>query len=304
MAKPVLVLMAAGLGSRFGGLKQMQPMDAQGHLFIDFSVYDALRAGFEDVIFIIKPEMEQVFTEKVVRPISAHANVSLAFQDLSMLPPGIILPPQRTKPLGTTHAVLCARDAIGGRPFAAANADDYYGPEAFELLYRFLSQDDSADEHLMVSYLLENTLSPSGPVSRGVCAIRDGYLSRIVEHKKILPHSAGGQFTDKQGNTFIIPAGTPVSMNCWGFRPGILPLLEQEFLASLKRGLAEEPETFEDILPTAVETLMEQGSVRIKTQSSHDRWFGVTYKEDMPSVTAEIAKIKQAGSYPSMLWER
>ena len=162
MAKPVLVLMAAGLGSRFGGLKQMQPMDAQGHLFIDFSVYDALRAGFEDVIFIIKPEMEQVFTEKVVRPISAHANVSLAFQDLSMLPPGIILPPQRTKPLGTTHAVLCARAAIGGRPFAAANADDYYGPEAFELLYRFLSQDGPADEHLMVSYLLENTLSPSG----------------------------------------------------------------------------------------------------------------------------------------------
>ena len=303
MAKPVLVLMAAGMGSRFGGLKQMQPMDEQGHLFIDFSVYDAFRAGFEDVIFIINPRMEQDFTEKVLGRISRHANVSLAFQELSMIPSGIQLPQERTKPLGTTHAILCAREAIAGRPFAAANADDYYGPEAFELLYSFLTQDKPADQHLMVSYLLENTLSPSGPVSRGVCTLRDGHLSRIVEHKRILPHPQGGQYTDKFGNTVIIPAGTPVSMNCWGFRPGIMPLLEQEFVASLKKGITEDPLTFEDILPTAVQTLMEQGTVRIKAQSSHDRWFGVTYKEDMPSVTAEVAKLRQAGLYPPMLWE-
>lgn len=303
MAKPVLVLMAAGMGSRFGGLKQMQPMDEQGHLLIDFSVYDALRAGFKDVIFIIKPEMQRDFAEKVLAPISRYANVSMAFQDISMLPQGVQLPPNRTKPLGTTHAILCAKAAIGDMPFAAVNADDYYGPQAFELLYGFLSQDGTADEHLMVSYPLENTLSPSGPVSRGICTIKDGYLTHIVERKKILPHRAGGQFADEHGNTFIIPAGTPVSMNCWGLRPGIIPLLEQEFLSAIRKGMAEAPETFEDILPTAVQTLMEQDTVRIKAQSSHDRWFGVTYREDMPSVTAQIAKLKAEGLYPNMLWE-
>lgn len=302
MAKPVLVLMAAGLGSRFGGLKQMQPMDEQGHLLLDFSVYDALRAGFEDVIFIIKPEMEQDFTQKVVRPISPHANVALAFQDISMLPEGIRLPPQRKKPLGTTHAVLCAKDIIGGRPFIAANSDDYYGPAAFKMHYDFLSEDGPQNEHMLINYRLENTLSPSGPVSRGICAIESGYLNRITEHRKILPHGQGGQYEDENGNTVIIPAGTPVSMNCWGFRPGIMPLLEEEFLTSLKKGIASDGEKFEDILPTAMETLMEQGSVRIRAQSSPDRWFGVTYKEDMPSVTAEIAKLKQSGLYPDRLW--
>ncbi len=301
--KPVLVLMAAGLGSRFGGLKQMQPMDEQGHLLIDFSVYDAIRAGFENVVFIIKPEMEQDFREKVLEPISRHANTAFAFQDISMLPQGIQLPEGRTKPLGTTHAILCASEAIGNRPFAAINADDYYGPKAFELLYRFLSDDGPGDEHFMVSYLLENTLSSSGPVSRGICAINDGYLSHIVERKKILPHEAGGQFIDGQGNTVTISAGTHVSMNCWGFRPGIMPLLEREFLCSLKKGIAEAPETFEDILPTAIATLMKQDGIRIKVQSSSDHWFGVTYKEDMPTVTTEIAMLKHAGLYPDSLWK-
>ncbi|MBQ3131433.1 MAG: nucleotidyltransferase [Clostridia bacterium] len=303
MAKPVLVLMAAGLGSRFGGLKQMQPMDSEGHLLIDFSVYDAVKAGFEDIVFIIKREMEQDFTEKVLTPISRHANTSLAFQDVTMLPQGIRLPEGRTKPLGTTHAILCASDAIANRPFAAINADDYYGPRAFELLYRFLSADGPDNEHFMVSYLLENTLSPSGPVSRGVCAIEDGYLSRIVERKKILPHKEGGQFTDQDGNTVIIPTGTPVSMNCWGFRPGIMPALYDEFTISLKKGLAEDPLKYEDILPTAIQTLMAKGAARVKAEDSHDRWFGVTYKEDMPSVTADIAALKQAGMYPAKLWK-
>lgn len=303
MARPVLVLMAAGMGSRFGGLKQMHPMDEQGHLLIDFSVYDGLRAGFKDVIFIIKQEMERDFAEKVLDPVSAHANVSLAFQELSMLPEGISLPPQRIKPLGTTHAVLCAREAIANRPFAVINADDYYGPRAFELLYGFLSKDGSAEEHFMVSYLLENTLSPSGPVSRGICSIDKGYLSHIVERKRILPHEAGGQFEDQSGNTVIIPAGTHVSMNCWGFRPGIMSPLEEEFTASLKQGLMENPEKYEDILPTAIQTLMAKGAARVKAESSPDRWFGVTYKEDKPDVTAEIAKLKAAGLYPQYLWK-
>lgn len=303
MTKPVLVLMAAGLGSRFGGLKQLHPMDEQGHLLIDFSIYDALKAGFEDVVFIIKPEMEQDFAEIIGDRISSHVSTAVAFQDISMLPRGIQLPVGRTKPLGTTHALLCAKDAIAGRPFAAINADDYYGPAAFGLLYDFLSQDGPHDEHFMVSYLLENTLSDSGPVSRGICSIEDGYLTHIVERKRILPHEQGGQFEDSNGNTVIIPAGTFVSMNCWGFRPGIMPLLEEGFFHSLKKGLAEDPQKFEDILPTAVQTLMAQGAVRIKAQSSQDRWFGVTYREDKPAVTAEIASLKAQGLYPDKLWE-
>lgn len=303
MTKPVLVIMAAGLGSRFGGLKQMQPIDNQGHLLIDFSVYDALKAGFEDVVFIIKPEMEQDFIQRVMLPISRHCRASLAFQDMSILPRGIQLPQGRTKPLGTTHAILCAKDAIGDRPFTAINADDYYGPEAFELMYSLLSSQGPADEHYMVSYLLENTLSPIGPVSRGICTIKNGYLSHIVERKKILPHQAGGQFEDEQGYTFIIPAGTHVSMNCWGFRPGIMELLYDELAVSLKEGLEKDPLKYEDILPTAIQNLMAKGAIRIKAQSSPDHWFGVTYREDMPSVTAEIAALKQAGMYPDKLWE-
>ena len=301
MAKPVLVLMAAGLGSRYGGLKQIQPMDEQGHLLIDFSIYDALRAGFEDIVFIIKEDMQRDFDDAIGRRIAPYAGTACAYQELSMLPPGLALPPGRTKPLGTTHAILCARDAIGGRPFAAINADDYYGPEAFRLLYRFLSGDGPKNEHFMVSYPLENTLSENGGVSRGICAMEKGFLSHIAERKKIFPHGQGGCF-EEGGNTFIIPKGTPVSMNCWGFRPGIMPLLEEEFISSFKKGMAADPEKFEDILPTALASLLGQGRITIRAQSSPDRWFGVTYREDKPAVTAEIAKLKARGMYPQRLW--
>ena len=301
MAKPVLVLMAAGMGSRYGGLKQLQPMDEQGHLLIDFSVYDALKAGFEDVVFIIKPEMQQDFDATIGSRMPSGINVQTAYQDMTMLPHGIQLPPERTKPLGTTHAILCAKAAIAGRPFAAINADDYYGPRAFELLYDFLSAPGPADEHFMVSYPLGTTRSPTGPVSRGICTMQDGYLHHIVERKKISMCHGGGCF-DENGSTVFIPADTLVSMNCWGFRPGIMPLLEEEFAASIKQGLAENPEKFEDILPTAIQLLMAQSRISIKAQTSHDRWFGVTYKEDKPAVTAEIAALKEQGVYPTRLW--
>ncbi len=301
MANPVLVLMAAGMGSRFGGLKQLQPMDDQGHLLIDFSVYDALRAGFEDVIFIIRPEMQRDFDNTVGCRIPRRINVQTAYQDITMLPDGVHLPPERTKPLGTTHAILCAGDTIAGRPFAAINSDDYYGPGAFKLLYDFLSADGPADEHFMVSYPLGNTLSPTGPVSRGVCVTENGRLSHIVEHRKISMCPGGGS-SEQNGSGIFLPAETPVSMNCWGFRPGIMPLLEEEFSASIKKGLAENPEKFEDILPTAIQLIMADKDIAIKTETSPDRWFGVTYKEDKPAVTEEISALKAQGVYPERLW--
>lgn len=303
MAKPVLVLMAAGLGSRFGGLKQLQPMDGHGHLIIDFSLYDAIRAGFEEAVFIIRPDMEREFQDTIGRRIGQHINARLAFQDNAMLPEGMALPVSRTKPLGTTHAVLCARDAIAGRPFAAINADDYYGPEAFRLLYDFLSAEGSENEQLMVNYSLENTLSPTGPVSRGICLLENGYLSHIDERKRITPCDGGGQYDEPDGSSGFIPAGTPVSMNCWGFRSGIMPLLREEFFHSLEAGLAEKPDTFEDILPTAVQALMADGSIRVKAVSSPDSWFGVTYREDMPAVAERLSCLRAQGTYPEKLWE-
>ena len=303
MANPVLALMAAGMGSRFGGLKQLQPVDDNGHLLMDFSVYDALRAGFRDIVFIIKRENLADFEGTVGCRIRGHANIAYAFQDMTILPPGVSLPMGRAKPLGTTHAVLCAAEAIAGRPFAAINADDYYGPEAFRLLYEHLSANGPNDEHFMVSYLLENTLTENGSVSRGICGIENGLLTHIVERKRIFKAPFGGEYEEQSGHRTPIPAGTPVSMNCWGFRPGIMQLLREEFAESLRTAFPVHPDTFEDILPTAVQSLMTKGAIRVKAQSSPDRWFGVTYREDKLSVAQAIARLKADGLYPEKLWE-
>lgn len=303
MAKPVLVLMAAGLGSRYGGLKQIDPMDSHGHLLMDFSVYDAVKAGFEDVIFIIKQELQQDFEDVIGRRLRPFINVEYAYQSMDMLPGGIALPPERTKPLGTTHAILCAEAAIAGRPFLAINADDCYGAAMFREMYSFLSADGPHTEQFIVSYLIENTLSDSGPVSRGICRIQNGYLADIVERKRITRHGSGGQCTDQFGTTLLIPAGTHVSMNCWGFRPGIMPLLRRQFEENISAALQSAPLTFEDILPTAVQSLMAKGLITVRAVTSADRWFGVTYREDRPSVMAEIAALKAEGRYPEKLWE-
>ncbi len=302
MAKPVLVLMAAGLGSRFGGLKQLQPMDEQGHLLIDFSLYDAVKAGFEEAVFIIRPGMEQEFHQAIGSRIASHIKVTLALQKNTMLPEGIAFPSGRTKPLGTTHAILCAESAIAGRPFAAINADDYYGPSAFGLLYDFLSAPGPDTRQLMVTYPLQNTLSPTGPVSRGVCVLENQCLIHITERKCITPCDGGGRYQEPDGTGGFIPDGTPVSMNCWGFRPGIMPLLQDEFSSALRAGLAKAPDKFEDILPTAIERLIDQGSIQVTAASSPDSWFGVTYREDMPAVTRRIAALTAQGLYPARLW--
>lgn len=303
--QPVLVLLAAGMGSRYGGLKQIDPIDAAGNLIIDFSIYDAIRAGFHDLVFIIKHEIEQDFMDAIGSRISRRANVKCAFQEMNKLPHGLKAPEGRTKPLGTTHALLCARDEIGGRPFAVINSDDYYGPTAYKQLYEFLAGDTPSDEQLMIGYKLENTLTENGSVARGICEVDDeGFLTHIVERRRIFKREHGGAFTEDDGKTFIeLPEGTPVSMNCWGFKPDILPMLEDVFKANFEVGIKENPAKYEDLLPNAVQTLMSEGRVRVKVEESPDRWFGVTYKEDKPAVMESIEKIKAQGVYSEKLWD-
>jgi len=303
MTKPVLVLLAAGMGSRYGGLKQIDPIDDAGNLIIDFSIYDALRAGFEDLVFIIKKEIEADFNEAIASRISKYANVTCAYQELYKLPEGFSVPAGRKKPLGTTHALLCAKDEIAGRPFAVINSDDYYGPEAFKLLYDFLSDNKEDSEQLMVSYLLENTLTDYGSVARGVCSVDDsGYLSHITERRRIIKDGDGGAFTE-DGVTFThINVGTPVSMNCWGFKNGILDELYKVFRRNLEEKMPSDPEKYEDLLPNAIQDIMAAGKIKVRVERSHDRWFGVTYKEDKPAVTEAIAKLKEKGVYADKLW--
>lgn len=303
MTKPVLVLLAAGMGSRYGGLKQIDPIDDAGNLIIDFSIYDALRAGFEDFVFIIKKEIEADFKEAIVSRLEGKANIKCAYQELYKLPEGYSVPAGRTKPLGTTHAILCAKDEIAGRPFAVINSDDYYGPEAFKLLYDFLAKDEDDTEQLMVSYLLEKTLTDHGSVGRGVCTVNDdGYLSHITERRRIIKDGDGGAFTEDGVNYTHLPAGTPVSMNCWGFKNGLLDELYGVFRRNLDEKMPSDPEKYEDLLPNAIQDLMAAGKIKVKVVRSRDRWFGVTYKEDKPAVMEAIAKIKEKGVYTDKLW--
>jgi len=303
MERPVLVLLAAGMGSRYGGLKQMDPMDEAGNLIIDFSIYDALRAGFKDVLFIIKREIEADFHGAIGDRISKFANVSYAFQEMDKLPDGLCAPTGRHKPLGTTHALLCAADEIAGRPFAVANSDDYYGPEAFRLLYDYLTTNQDPAEQLLVGYRIENTLTENGGVARGVCAVNgDGFLTHIAERRKVFKQGECAEYTE-DGETFVpLPAGTPVSMNCWGFKSGILNGLRNGFIRDFPAGIAANPEKYEDLLPDAVQKLMSAGETAVRVQSSHDRWFGVTYREDKPGVIENIARMKREGLYTEKLW--
>ena len=241
--QPVLVIMAAGMGSRYGGLKQMDPVDPAGNLIIDFSIFDALKAGFEEVIFIIKEELEGDFRSAIGDRISHHARVRYAFQRLDALPEGFQVPQGRVKPWGTTHALLCAGEAIGGRPFCAINADDYYGPTAYQRIHQYLCSPRPQGEHALVAWQLANTLTDHGSVARGICAVEDEHLTHIVERKAIIRQGDGGAFTEDGGATYTpLPGNTPVSMNFWGFGPEMLPLLDRNFREHLQAGMERTPQ--------------------------------------------------------------
>ncbi len=303
---PVLTILAAGMGSRYGGLKQMDPMDGFGNLIIDFDIYDALRAGFDGVVFIIKREMEEDFRAVIGDRIARHADVYYAHQQLDMLPEGFSVPGGRVKPWGTTHAVLCARDAIAGRPFAIINADDYYGPAAFAALHGFLTEDRGDNEHALVGYDVQNTITEHGSVTRGVCvADGHGYLANIAERFNVIKTPECAAYSLDGGETFVdIPKGTTVSMNCWAFNPGIMEGLAHTFAAELPAGIAANPMKFESLLPNSVQNVLAADkTASVKLLSTPDRWIGVTYKEDKPAVMAALQALKDKVVYKQSLWE-
>lgn len=306
MNKPVLVIMAAGMGSRYGGLKQIDPVDEEGHIIMDFSMYDARRAGFEKVIFIIKKENEENFKEAVGDRMAKYMDVSYAFQELANIPEGYEVPEGRVKPWGTAHAVLSCIDQIDG-PFAVINADDYYGQEAFKLIYDYLAshEDDEKYRYTMVGYHLGNTVTDNGHVARGICDMNEnGELVAIHERTRIEKRDGGIAFTEDDGETWTsVPADTTVSMNMWGFTKSILTEIKEGFPAFLEEGLQSNPMKCEYFLPTVVSDLLGEDRATVAVLKSADKWYGVTYKEDKPVVVAAIKRMKEEGLYPVHLWE-
>ena len=306
MKQPVLVVMAAGMGSRYGGLKQIDPIDEYGNVIIHYSLFDAYRAGFRTVVFIIKPEIEKDFQEVIGPKVPEKMEVRYAYQVTSDLPAGYAVPEGRTKPWGTAHAAMAARNLVDG-PFAIINADDYYGVDAFKTIYDYLcTHDDAPDcyEYAMVGYLLENTVTENGSVARGVCTCNDqGYLSNVVERTKIVKGEVMPRFTEDDGATWTdLPGDTIVSMNMWGFTRSYLDEAMDRFPAFLDNAIKTNPLKGEYYLPAVVSQLLEEQKARVRVLSSTDKWYGVTYKEDKPVVVAALQGMREAGIYPKNLW--
>ena len=303
MQKPTLVIMAAGMGSRFGGMKQITPVDAQGHIIMDYSIYDAIRAGFGRVVCIIKKEFEEDFEAAIGSRIRNHVELVYAYQSLDQLPEGFSIPEERVKPWGTAHAVWCARNVIEG-PFAVLNADDFYGQEAFEAIADFLSQDRASTEHAMVGYHLSNTLTENGSVARGVCTKDEsGFLVDIIERTKIVKLGENKAAFTEDGEAYTeLPMDSIVSMNLWGFRREALDGFEAKFVDFLTNTMPSNPLKAEFFLPKIVSDMIAEKTGTIRVLSSEARWHGVTYKDDLPSVVAAVQAMKDAGKYPEYLW--
>ena len=305
--KPVLVIMAAGMGSRYGGLKQIDPVGNHGQLLLDYSLFDAYRAGFRTVVFVIKKEIEEAFQEAIGSRFSRAFEVKYAFQELDDLPEGYAVPEGRAKPWGTAHAILAARKVVEG-PFAVINADDYYGPDAFQKIYDYLDANRDTEECMefcMVGYLLGNTVTEHGHVARGICTENeDQFLKAVVERTRIEKDGDNARFTEDGGETWTdLPGDTIVSMNLWGLSQGFMSEAWDRFSAFLDKALAENPEKGEYFLPSVISALVNEGKARAKVLRSHDKWYGVTYQEDKPKVCAAIADMTEKGMYPDNLWE-
>ena len=300
MQEPTLVILAAGMGSRFGGLKQITAVDDHGHAIIDFSLYDAYRAGFRKVAFIIKHEIEEDFKNFIGKRMEKYFEVKYIYQQLEMLPEGYAVPEGRVKPWGTGHAVLCCKGVIDG-PFAVINSDDYYGRSAYQKLYDFLAGDRPENEHAMVAYLLKNTVTENGSVARGVCQVEDGYLTDVVERTKIFKDGKNGKYTEDGETFYPLSGNVPVSMNCWAFGKAMLQQLADDFPAWLDENLPKNPEKCEYFLPFVVNDMVKAGKGKVKVLNCDEAWYGVTYKEDMDSVVSAIKKMRAEGIYPEAL---
>lgn len=302
--KPILVVMAAGMGSRYGGLKQIDPVGPSGEAILDYSLYDARRAGFETVVFIIKHEIEQAFKEAVgARALRAGFEVRYAYQQLDKLPEGFTVPEGRVKPWGTAHAILVAEEAIGDAPFAVINADDYYGPQGFRLVYDYLSSHADGDRFAwsMVGFLLKNTVSANGSVSRGVCVTdAAGNLHSVTERTCIAPYDGGIHYSEDGGASWTdLDENSVVSMNLWGFTPAYIAEAKAGFAEFLRENLPVNPLKCEYYLPSVVTAALQQGKADVRVLTSTDKWHGITYREDKPELVAALQQMSAQGLYPA-----
>ncbi len=301
MQRPALVIMAAGMGSRFGGLKQIEPVDTCGHSIMDFSLFDAHRAGFRDIVFVIKPEMDQLFREKIGTRMEKYFHVHYVYQTTDKLPAGYTVPEGRVKPWGTGHAVLCCREVVHG-PFAVINADDFYGPSAFAAIFDYLQANTDPSRYAMMGYRVGNTVTEHGSVSRGVCRVENGMLAGITERAKIYKRGSGAAYTE-DGETFVdLPGDTLVSMNMWGFTHEMMEQLNDRFPAFLNEKLPVDPLKCEYFLPFVVDEQIKQGQAGVQVLPCEEVWYGVTYREDLEGVRTAIADMKQKGIYTTQLW--
>lgn len=303
MKKPILLIMAAGLGSRFGGLKQMEPIDSDGQIIIDYSIYDAKRAGFEKVVCIIKKELESDFEERIGKRIRPFVQLEYAYQSVNDLPEGFTVPEGRIKPWGTAHAILSAKEHLDA-PFAVLNADDFYGADAFQKIYDFLAQERPESECAMVGYELGKTLSEHGSVARGVCEIdADGKLITVQERLKIIRHEDAAAYIDDEESLVPLQLDTIVSMNLFGLQRKVLDAFEQGFAPFLQENLATNPLKCEYLLPRKLDEMLQKKEISIDVLSTTARWHGVTNRPDLPKLVEAIQKMRDDGWYPNRLWE-
>ena len=299
--KPVLIIMAAGMGSRFGGLKQITPVGDRGEIIMDFSLYDAREAGFEKAVFVIKKDNEAEFRKVIGARAEKHMAVEYVFQELTDIPDGFSVPEGRQKPWGTGHAVRACRHAVDG-PFAVINADDFYGPGAFRALYDFLAADGPENEHAMVGYRLRNTVTESGYVSRGICSSADGWLTDITERTHVEKRGDHAAFTEDGEHYFDLPGDTLVSMNFWGFRKNMMDAFDRRFADFLRNDVPANPLKAEYYLPSVANAEMAEHGARVRLLPCEETWYGVTYREDLPTVKEAVARMKEEKIYPASLW--
>ncbi len=303
MKSPILVVLAAGMGSRYGGLKQIDPIGPNGEIILELSAFDAIAAGFKKIVFIIKHEIEADFKEAIGNKLSNYCEVEYVFQDLNKLPEGCEIPAERVKPWGTAHAIMCCKGSIDA-PFAVINADDYYGQSAFKTLYDFLTTSTNDDEYAMVGYRLGNTVSEYGSVARGVCNYEDGKLTNVRELTKIEVHGDVIEHTLDDGKTWeVLPADSLVSMNMWGFKENVIDRFEARFKEFFKEEVPTNPLKSEYFIPMEIGRMLRNNEIEVRMLSSNDKWYGVTYQEDKPMVKAGIAKLIEDGKYPQPLWK-
>ena len=298
---PKLVIMAAGMGSRFGGLKQMEPVDKEGHSIIDFSMYDARRAGFRDLVFIIKREHDALFRERIGNRMERFFNVEYVYQELTDIPAGCTVPAGRVKPWGTGQAIACCRNVLHG-PFAVINSDDFYGRTAFSEIYEFLRTNDDEHCYAMVGYRVRNTVTEFGSVARGVCEVQNGMLMGITERTKIYQRGDHAAYTEDGEHFVDLPGDTIVSMNIWGFTQPTVSEFWTRLGAFFEKEVPLDPLKREFYLPSVVNQQLEEGTARVRVLPCEEVWHGVTYREDLASVKEAICALKAAGVYEERLW--